>query len=530
MASGSDIYIDECPQADLQLSLNNPPPATVLAGVNLNYTLNVLNAGPSVAANVTIRSDLASLPALPANVSRILPANCEVNVNELVCDLGTLAVNGQASVTLGFNVPGNAELADIVSRYTVQGDVVDPRPDDNDTGEITTRVTEEAALSMGVNTNTNVILAGSNEILAYTLTMHNAGPSQARGTLLTDTLPSQVTLVDVTLVSGGGSGAQCPQTATNALVTCSLGDLSVGSDTVVRIRIKAKAAAPSTLTNVAMVRSATDELDKSDNTVTTKTSVDRAADMQISKAASSATVVAGTELTYTLFVTNSGPADTTGVSVTDLLPDNVRFASDATVSGASCAVGDVNNESVLCTVTGTMTPGSSRQLAFVTNVLSTAPAGVITNTAKVVSSRRDPNENNNTSNAVTTTVTLLADLGVVKELTSPPNVDNVNVFDVITYTIQVRNDGPSQAYSVVVTDILPSGLTFDNYESTAGFYSSGTGRMDAQPAVACRPNRDVAVGGDGRVDSRRRGGDEYSDGGRWTAGTAAKQQSEFVLR
>ena len=67
-----------------------------------------------------------------------------------------------------------------------------------------------------------------------------------------------------------------------------------------RIRIRANASAPSTLTNLAQVRSVTDEIDKSDNDVSTVTAVDRAANLEIIKAATPEYALYGFALFYLL--------------------------------------------------------------------------------------------------------------------------------------------------------------------------------------------------------------------------------------
>ena len=51
-----------------------------------------------------------------------------------------------------------------------------------------------------------------------------------------------------------------------------------------------------------------------------------------------------------------------------------------------------------------------------------------------------------------------------------------NVGDIITFTIDVTNNGPDVANNVEITDQLPAaGLGFDKYTATQGSYDSGTG-------------------------------------------------------
>ena len=67
--------------------------------------------------------------------------------------------------------------------------------------------------------------------------------------------------------------------------------------------------------------------DGSNDDATEATAVDEQADLSITKTDDADPVVAGTDLTYTLVVTNDGPSDATNVVVTDPLPAGTSFVS-----------------------------------------------------------------------------------------------------------------------------------------------------------------------------------------------------------
>ncbi|NJN83112.1 MAG: DUF11 domain-containing protein, partial [Caldilineaceae bacterium] len=97
--------------------------------------------------------------------------------------------------------------------------------------------------------------------------------------------------------------------------------------------------------------------------------------------------------------------------------------------------------------------------------------GVITNTATVTSSMRDPLPGNNSAQ-VQATVERRADLVVDKSV----NVAAPNVGDTVVYSVSVRNVGPSDATSIVISDTPPISLTVvATHTTSTGGYSPATG-------------------------------------------------------
>src|SRR5439155_16004960 len=87
----------------------------------------------------------------------------------------------------------------------------------------------------------------------------------------------------------------------------------------------------STLTNTASVSSPTFDPNPANNTAIATTTV-RAADLAITKSVPGE-ATSGTDITYHLTVTNNGPTTSSGGTVTDILPAQVRFKS----ASAGCA-------------------------------------------------------------------------------------------------------------------------------------------------------------------------------------------------
>ncbi|HEY6169400.1 MAG TPA: HYR domain-containing protein [Verrucomicrobiae bacterium] len=121
-----------------------------------------------------------------------------------------------------------------------------------------------------------------------------------------------------------------------------------------------------------------------------------AADLSLTKTAAPNPVTVGSNFTYTIVVTNSGPNIATGVTVTDPLPASVAYVSSASSQGACVA----SNGIVTCDLGG-LTNGTS---ATVTIVVTPAAAGSITNTATVTAAEFDPNSTNSVATDVTVVV------------------------------------------------------------------------------------------------------------------------------
>lgn len=185
-------------------------------------------------------------------------------------------------------------------------------------------------------------------------------------------------------------------------------------------------------------------------------------DLSLIKASSPNPVAMGNDLTYTIEITNGGPANATGVTLTDILPTGVTFGS-ATPSQGGC------NESggiVTCNM-GNLANGVT---ATVTVVVVPTTAGAITNIATVTGTEVDPNSIDNTHIEVTT-VNPAADLSVITAgSTSPAVVDNT-----VIYTLEVFNNGPVNATGVTLTDSLPADVIFSSAVSSQGVCNESGG-------------------------------------------------------
>ena len=123
------------------------------------------------------------------------------------------------------------------------------------------------------------------------------------------------------------------------------------------------------------------------------------ADLVVSKMASSGSVTVGSNLTYTIKVTNNGPNSADVVMVGDSLPANTSFVSCDATSGGVCG-GSGGNRTVTFP---SLASGGSATITLVVSVSCSAANGaVLSNTAVITSSNTDPQPGNNSSMATAT--------------------------------------------------------------------------------------------------------------------------------
>lgn len=181
-------------------------------------------------------------------------------------------------------------------------------------------------------------------------------------------------------------------------------------------------------------------------------------DVAVTKTAP-ATALLGNTFSYTLGITNNGPIAATTVQLVDTLPAGVTFSSVTPAASCTQSAGTVT-----CNF-ATLASGASTP-AITINVVAAA-VGTVTNTANVTETQADYNLINNTASA-STTISPASDMSITK--TGPATA---NQGDTITYTLTAKNNGPSAATTIVVTDTLPSQVSFSSASAGCSF-SAGT--------------------------------------------------------
>ena len=463
--------------ADLVMEKSHDSDVVVHPGEQVTWTLQVRNDGPSV-ARASADAPIVVTDTLPAGAVPVTASGpgweCTVTGQDVRCVWGTvsapadMAVGQVAPITIVADVaPG--QLEPLVNEALVTpGTTLDP--------ELTNNVGIDEGVSLDpladlviVKTHDSDVRAVAGLPFAWTITVSNEGPSDSVATqdapiVISDLLPAGVTLSN-DVVSGGGD-VTCLAVGTEEgreLVECRRPlTLGVGESFTVTLHVVLDSALTGdSVANTASVTGTTPE-PEGPNSSTDEVPLVREADLTVVKSLVTDPVIAGESVTWEIAVTNLGPSTSLAsaeapIVVRDILPAGVSGAS-ASGAGWSCVVevGADLREIVTCERTDDLGLETA-PIITVTGDLASGALGQLANTADVApGATQQPAENvGPDSDEAIGEITTQADLAVTKVLS-----ETITAGAGGTYTIQVVNLGPSDAHDVVVTDVLPDGLSF----------------------------------------------------------------------
>lgn len=450
-------------------------------GTTSTYTIVVTNAGPADATGTRVRD--------------VMPAEFDgATWTATYGGGGTGAPSGSGDIDVLVNLPPNATATFTVTapiRPEAFGDITntvvvtppdglpDPTPTNNVASDTNTFLAPAAlAVTKAVfDVNGGVVEGG--DVLRYTITVRNSAvaPAEAAASvILDDVIPAGTTYVTGSLVitAGANAGAKSDaidgdqaefisgsnavrfQLGTGAGAGTGVpvgGALAAGEFTTVTFEVKVDDLTPQStvITNIATA-SGSGALSGLPLTGSGSVGVATppAADLSVTKAGP-ATFTPGVAFQYVIVVTNRGPTAVSGVTVSDALPDGITIASWTAIYTGVSSDGPESGSGDIDALIDLANQGTATFVVTVTPD-STIPAfDLLTNTATATNPAGTPDPNPDDNTATTTSQSSpLTDLSVTKTDGRTTYVPGSPV----TYTIVVRNDGPSFAAQASVVDTL----------------------------------------------------------------------------
>jgi uncharacterized repeat protein (TIGR01451 family) len=322
----------------------------VHVGDTVTYTVNIQNLTNVQWNNLTVTDPLSAYLVFQ-NASN----GGYLNGNVITWSNVNIAPYGTQTFTFTVLVGNGAQNGSTITNYVYINGIQMGNPN-------VITVNGGATLSVSANAPSTVNAGG---ILPVTVTVLNNGSSNASNVVLTDYLPSGVTLA-------GNSDASC--FLQNGTVTCNLGTLSANQTRVITLNLQTGqtygSCVPGTLINTFMVRA-----DQGTYTATTTTNTAlqcQNAQLTLTVDDGRVTAAPGDTLTYNVIVHNASSVQASNITLTDTLPGQLQF-----LSGSDA--GYVNGQTV--TWQNVTVPANGQQTVTLTARISgSATTGILINT------------------------------------------------------------------------------------------------------------------------------------------------------
>jgi uncharacterized repeat protein (TIGR01451 family) len=369
------------PQADLAITKTDGV-TSVVPGTFDTYTIVVSNLGPSAVTRASVADSVASgvtsatwtatdssgggAVSGPSSGTGALATTVDLPVNSTVTFTFTVQIDPSATGTLTNT-----------AAVTPPSGVTDTNPANNSATD-SDNLTPQSDLAITKTDGTLSAAPGKNT--TYTIVVTNLGPSAAVDQAVRDIFPAAITAVSWTAVASPGSSVAAASGTGNIITTVTL--LPGGTVTFTAVA-HISSSATGSLSNTATVAVPQGDNTPDDNTASDTDTLTPQAGLAITKDDGQTTAVPGLNTTYTIVVSNSGPSDVTGASLSDPLPAGVTAASWAFVSasGGGSVSGPASGTGALAT-TVDLPAGATITFSF-TAAIDPAATGTLVNIATV---------------------------------------------------------------------------------------------------------------------------------------------------
>ena len=521
----------------------------VSAGGTTTYTLTVSNTG-----NADSSGTITVVDVLPTGLSVTDGAltlggadagdwSCNAASNVITCTSSVAIPASTGTSVFSFTVNVDADASGTLDNLAQVGGGGDPTnadaPTSTTAGQCTATDTpnEGCAVDSDTATSPNLSLAKNNGVdevsagdtTTYTLTVSNTGNADSSGTItVVDVLPTGLSVTDGVLTLGGADAGDWTCNAASNVVTCTSSAV-IGASTgtsVFSFTVDVDTDATGTLLNQAQVGGGSDPTNPDAPTSTTAgqcTATDTpnegcavdsdtaiGPNLGLSKNDGVSQVSAGGTTTYTLTVSNTGNADSSGtITVVDVLPTGLSVTDGAlTLGGTNAGDWSCSAASNVITCTSSAVIGASTGtsvFSFTVDVDADA-SGTLDNLAQVGGGGDPTNPDAPTSTTAgqcTATDTPNEGCAVDSDTATSPNLSlakSDGVTQVVaggstTYTLTISNTGNvDSSGTITVVDVLPTGLSVTDGALTLGGANAGDWSCNAASnVITCTSSAVIAA-------------------------------------
>lgn len=449
------------PGADLSLTMAGPA-ETPKRGSTFSVTLEASNTGAEPASELTISTYIAEPVVLKSHSSSTPLMTCTTGeYGAFTCSLPELAAGAKARVTLTLERTGSREtwIDAWISSPTAESNWennsawVYLEPDRSNPADVRVSMTSPEQPEVG-------------ERFSYISTVADAGPEVARNVSFNQSISELSEFVSVTSSDPSDTCKLFEETYegegpdggpyTYREVRCELGDMTFAEQATITVEVVRKD--PHEMWSSAWVGTdsydARYENDWADASTAGHPSV--TSDLRLTMTGAESLALVGQDLSYTLTVTNAGPASVSDAVLDTWLPEQLALRS-VTPSRAEDVCDQDAYQGISCKL-GNLAAGET--VEFVVDATRVG-ARELWLGGSVWSTNYDPDfESNYVERNMGPDTSNPADVAVTMTGAKDPAVGSN--FD---YVIEVTNNGPEEATSVKVNASVPEGTEFVSVSS-----------------------------------------------------------------
>ena len=483
-----DYAVAILPAVDIVLYLSDEPDPVPVPG-DVAYTMVVSNRGPSVATGVLLTNQLPT-NAVFVSVQSSQGA-CALAAGQVECALDSLAVGTSAVVTVTVHLETPGEHRSVASAGAAELDIF---PANNTAAQTTSAIVpavgfasleaifiadaDETGPGRGAPYPSTMVVSGlTGTVFQVTVTLRNlthsfpddldvllVGPD-GRSVILMSEVGGAVPVPNATITLADTAEFSLPNAGSLFNQSYRPSNYSDGPDYFPppapagpygAVLAVFRGADPNGTWSLYAVDDSIGDVGAIVGGWSLQIStIDPIADVAVLIDESSHPVAVGSNLTYTVTVTNRGPSDATAVLFTNVLPSGAALIS-TTMPGSACT----NENGVVRCDLGHLPAGGA---AVGTFVVHAASLGSLTNRAFAAGGRLDLVPSNNAAISITPVRTV-----VDVALTLVASSASLLVEQPLSYLLTVTNLGPINASNVRLRDVLPAGFMVTATTSTTG--------------------------------------------------------------
>ncbi|MFW5758270.1 MAG: gliding motility-associated C-terminal domain-containing protein [Bacteroidota bacterium] len=323
--------------------------------------------------------------------------------------------------------------------------------------DLTHSITEGSS-DLRISIVTNNLIANTGDTITFILTVNNTGPDNATGTTVTAIIPDGYSYVSHTEEEN--------YDPSNGI--WSIGELENNSFSFIEIKVEVNPQGNYSF-NASVTSEQTDPVPE-DNTDSFRIQL---SDLRINKSVSDELPDPGSNIFFTIEISNNGPDEATNVVVEDLLSDGYTFISASPSAQYNPQTGHW--------IPGNLPAETTKSLQIEVTV---KPEGNYLNSASVVADQHDPFPADNEDS-----VLVEPQFFILAEMEKKVNDEFPLANDTITFTIQVSNTGTTSSEESLLTDRLPDGFVYvSSSTSNDNDYDPQTGEWNVGELIPDEAN------------------------------------------